>query len=160
MRQQLLDAIAKTKSVTSVHITYVFDIENDSEGEERVSTDYQAPDRSRSIDAEGGSITIGLDAYRATTSAGPYTHEVLGHGVNALNFLDELGEPTTVSQNKDTYEFKTADSATALVTVVGGYVRVVQITGKGDGNPASTATWLLTKVNDPSIVIEAPTNVA
>lgn len=159
MRRELLDAIAKTKSVTSLHITYVFDIENDSEGEERVVTDYQAPDRSRSIDAEGGSITIGLDSYRATTSAGPYTHEVLSHAVNALNFLDELGEPTEVDKKVNTYEFKTEPTATALVTVINGYVRVIQITGASEGYPASTSTWLLTKVNDPSIVIEAPTNV-
>lgn len=160
IRDDLIAAIAKTKSVTSMHITYVFDIENDSEGEEKVVTDYQAPDRSRAIDAEGGTITIGLDTYRATTSAGPYTHEVLNHGVNALSFLDELGEPTDVQKRVNTYEFKTEATATALVTVVDGLVRVIQITGQSDGYPASTSTWLLTKVNDPTIVIEAPTNVA
>lgn len=156
----MLDAIAKTKAVEAVRVTYVFDIEDDNLGEEKVVTDYEKPDRSRAVDDEGVTVTIGLDAYRAPALAGPYTRTVLDQPVYALSFLDELGEPSEVSKKINTYEFKTEATANALVTVIDGYVRVIQIVGKSEGYPASTSTWLLQNLNAAGIQIEPPTNLA
>lgn len=142
-----------------MRFTHIFDVEDDNLGEEKVVTDYERPDRSRSVDADGVTVTIGLDAYRASSLAGPYTHDVLDLGVNALKFLDELGEPASVTKKVNTYVFKTEATAEASVTVIDGYVRVIQIVGKSDGYPASTSTWLLQNLNAVGIQIEVPTNL-
>ena len=146
----------------AVRLTNVYDVADDNEGIERTVTDYEAPDRSRDIDDSGVTITIGVDAYRAASLAGPYRHEVLSHGVNALHFLDELGQPEadSVSRKQDVYEFKTEPTTTATVTIKDGYVRVVQMVGKSEGYPATTSTWLLTDIDAAGISIEAPTNLA
>jgi hypothetical protein len=144
-----------------VRFTYIYDVENDNEGIERTVTDYEAPDKSRDVAEDGVTITVGLDAYHGATLAGPFNHEVLRHGVNALNFLDELGSPSAddVTRKGDVYEFKTEKTTTASVTVKEGYVRVVQLIGKSEGYPATTSTWLLTNIDAAGIQITAPTNV-